>query len=109
MAMANIIVMPSISTSSKIIPNITIYPPITQTSMLTPFCALAPNYLATLTKIQIQITLETIYEEEDEKEASFETPTTSSPSPTNLIPNPNKDLFIPNSQASAFLWSKITV
>lgn len=51
-------------------------------SLLTPFCALAPHYyLVNAIKIQTQITLlETIYEE-DETETSLETPLQSSPVP----------------------------
>ncbi|RDX87320.1 hypothetical protein CR513_31222, partial [Mucuna pruriens] len=98
--MANIVVMPF--TSSRVIPTITTYPSITETSFLTPFCAVAPHYLLAATKIQIQITLETIYEEEDEKETSFETPASSSPT-TNLSNIASKDFFIPNPQPSAFL------
>ncbi|KAG4949719.1 hypothetical protein AAZX31_15G187500 [Glycine max] len=104
--MTNIIVMPSISTGSRVIPNITLYPPITQTSLLTPFCAVAPHYFVSASKVRIQITLETIYEEEDEKETSFETPASSS---TTNLPYASKDLFIPNPQASALVWSKIPV
>ncbi|ESW10471.1 hypothetical protein PHAVU_009G212600 [Phaseolus vulgaris] len=62
-------------------------------SLLTPFCAVSPHSLATAaTKLQIQITLETIYEEEDdEKETRLET--SASPSPTTILPNACKDLF----------------
>lgn len=94
--MANIIVMPF--TNSRFIPYITMYPSITKSSLLTPFCAVAPHHLASATKIHIQITLETIYEEEDEKE--FEA-TPASCSPTNL-PNASMDLFIPNSPKPSF-------
>ncbi|KAK7359449.1 hypothetical protein VNO77_01409 [Canavalia gladiata] len=56
----------------------------TETSSLTPFCAIAPQ-LVPVSKIQIQITLETIYEEDEEEEdddeieQSSETPASSSP------------------------------
>ncbi|KAK7354447.1 hypothetical protein VNO80_19911 [Phaseolus coccineus] len=88
---ANNITMMPLTNSRFIIPHIT--SSITQTSLLTPFCAVSPHSLATAaTKLQIQITLETIYEEEDdEKETRLETP--ASPSPTTILPNACKDLF----------------
>lgn len=85
----NVIVMPP--TISIAITNTTLCQSNTETSTLTPFCALAPHCLVpAVSKIQIQITLETIYEEEeedenedddddDETEQSFETSAPSSP------------------------------
>ncbi|KAL2327421.1 hypothetical protein Fmac_020848 [Flemingia macrophylla] len=90
--------------STRVIPNITMCPSITGTSLLTPFCAVAPHYLVTATKIQIQITLETIYEDEDEKETNFKAPASSSP--TNL-PNATKDIFIPNPISCGFIRESV--
>ncbi|KAH1250609.1 hypothetical protein GmHk_05G013729 [Glycine max] len=72
--------------------DINVLPPMcpsnTETSPLTPFSAVAPNYLVPFSKVQIKITLETIYEEEeddeeeekeDEMEKSSETHASSSP------------------------------
>jgi len=77
------------------------------TSLLTPFCAVSPHSLATVTKLQIQITLETIYEEEDdEKETKLETPAT--PSATTVLPHACNNFFIPTPQPSSlFAWSKL--
>lgn len=61
--MADIIVMPP--TTSTAITNTNMCPSNNETSLLTPFCAVAPHCLVPVAKIQIQITLETIYEEED--------------------------------------------
>ncbi|BAT79909.1 hypothetical protein VIGAN_02285000, partial [Vigna angularis var. angularis] len=70
-----------------------------KTSLLSPLCAVCPLTLATVTKLQIQRTLETIYEEEDdEKETTAST----------ILPSSCNNFFIPNSQPSAlFAWSKL--
>jgi len=75
--MANITVMPSTNT---------------QTSLLTPFCAVSPHSLGSATKLHIQITLETIYEEEDDEK---------DPSATTIVPNACNNFFFPNA------WSKL--
>ncbi|WVZ20240.1 hypothetical protein V8G54_007562 [Vigna mungo] len=59
---------------------------------------MSPLSLVTVTKLQIQRTLETIYEEEDDDEK--ETLCT--------LPNSCNNFFIPNPQPSAlFAWSKL--
>lgn len=76
----------------------------TKSSLLSPLCAVSPLSLVTVTKLQIERTLETIYEEEDdEKETRFESPAST------ILPNPCNNLFfIPNSEPSAlFAWSKL--
>ncbi|CAL0329755.1 unnamed protein product [Lupinus luteus] len=81
--MVDIIVMPT--TTSTSITNTNIYPPVNETSPLTPFCAIFPHCLVlSRSKILIQIALETIYEEVeskdgDEMEKNSETFVTSSP------------------------------
>ncbi|CAL0329757.1 unnamed protein product [Lupinus luteus] len=81
--MADIIVMPT--TTSTSITNTNFCIPVNETSLLTPFCAISPHCMvSSRSKIQIQIALETIYEEEeseddDEMEKNYETFVTSSP------------------------------
>lgn len=91
--------------------DINVLPPMcpsnTETSPLTPFSAVAPNYLVPFSKVQIKITLETIYEEEeeddeeeekeDEMEKSSETHASSSP-----------PIFFPTIQAVATCSFEIT-
>ncbi|KAE9601080.1 hypothetical protein Lal_00024038 [Lupinus albus] len=62
--MADTIVMPTTTYTS--ITNANICPSINETSPLTPFCAISPHCMVSVRfKIQIQIALETIYEEEE--------------------------------------------
>lgn len=73
--MAYINVLPLVISSTPIIytPNTSMCPSNAETtSPLTPFCAVSPHCSVPVSKIQVQITLETIYEKEDEEEDEME-------------------------------------
>lgn len=90
MCMTNIIVLPPMNSIAMCPSNNTETSPV----LLTPFCAVAPHCLVLVSKIRIQITLETIYEEEEEEEGLedgddekiMETPASSSSTVPVLVP-----------------------